>query len=263
MTQKTRETSPTDAPAPARLAPPAAARRWAEMVGFFFLLPAIVALVVDPQRRAEGVFRAAGLGVLFDLPFPPTRLLLPVLILFTLGVLVWLRLDPAFDRRRLWNAAGLRREWKRMTALFIPGAALMLAAAWAADRFLDMPGGYAAFGLLRRAPWFLLVIAALYPWLSAYPQEISHRAFFFHRYEPILRTRPVLIAVNALAFMWLHAPFWNPWAFALTLPGGVLFAWTYARSRSTLAATVEHAAYGLWAFTVGLGWFVYTGSIGR
>lgn len=36
---------------------------------------------------------------------------------------------------------------------------------------------------------------------------------------------------------------------------GVLFAWTYERTRSTLAVSVEHALFGCWMFTVGLGSF--------
>lgn len=264
MTQRPSEShaKPTGADS-LRLGTFTAACRWAEMLGFFFVLPGVVALVVDPARRAEGAYRAVGLGFLFDLPFPAQRLLMPLLLLFTIGVVVWLLLDRSFDKRRLWDAAGLRRELRRMTLLFIPGAILMLAVAWNLDRFGDMPDGFQFLGLLRRAPIILLIIAVFYPWLSAYPQEITHRAFFFHRYAPILRSTPAMIAVNALAFMWLHAPFWSPEALLLTLPGGVLFAWTYSRSRSTLATTVEHAAYGWWAFFVGLGWFVFTGSIGR
>ncbi|HNU08474.1 MAG TPA: VCBS repeat-containing protein, partial [Pyrinomonadaceae bacterium] len=40
--------------------------------------------------------------------------------------------------------------------------------------------------LPREAPGILVLIAIGYPWLSAYPQEITHRAFFFHRYAGIL-----------------------------------------------------------------------------
>ncbi|USN98467.1 MAG: CPBP family intramembrane metalloprotease [Phycisphaeraceae bacterium] len=236
--------------------------RWVEMIGLFFVLPAVAALIVDPARRAEGLFQSIGLGALFDLPFATKRLLLPLLLLFTVAVVAWLMLDRTFDRRQLWNTTGLRREWRRVATLFVPGAVLMLAVAWAADRFLDMPAGFGFLSLPRHHPLWLVIITIFYPWLSAYPQEISHRTFFFHRYGSILGPASVLIAVNALAFAWLHAPFWNLWAFALTLPGGILFAWTYARSRSTLAATVEHAAYGWWAFFTGLGWFLYTGSIG-
>ena len=46
----------------------------------------------------------------------------------------------------------------------------------------------------------------------------------------------------------------------LTLLGGWLFARTNLRTRSLLATTVEHAAYGCLLFTVGLArWFVTGG----
>ena len=145
----------------------------------------------------------------------------------------------------------------------------MLAGVWALDRYTDIMSFTTRDGrtisaflrLPREAPIILLLIAVGYPWASALPQEITHRAFFFHRYRGLM-PMPWLIVTNAAAFMWLHAPFWSIEAFALTLPGGVLFAWTYHRTKSTLAATIEHALFGWWSFFTGLGWFVFTGSIG-
>jgi hypothetical protein len=46
----------------------------------------------------------------------------------------------------------------------------------------------------------------------------------------------------------------------MTIPAGVLFAWTYLRTRSALASGFEHAIYGIWTFATGLGWFVFTGN---
>jgi len=46
---------------------------------------------------------------------------------------------------------------------------------------------------------------------------------------------------------------------ALTLPSGWLFADTYRRSESLLAASIEHALYGGFLFTVGLGRHFYNG----
>ncbi|HHN77188.1 MAG TPA: hypothetical protein ENK11_00735, partial [Phycisphaerales bacterium] len=137
----------------------AAVFRWAEMVFFFFVLPGVAALAVDPRRRGEGVLRGVGLGFLYELPLSGARLLLPMLVLFTLAVVVWLLLDPTFDRRRLWNAAGVRGEWKRMAVLFAVGAGVMLAAAWGLDRFGGGGGedGYAFLGLARRSPRLLVV----------------------------------------------------------------------------------------------------------
>ncbi|MFW5694735.1 MAG: hypothetical protein ACOCYB_06180 [Alkalispirochaeta sp.] len=41
----------------------------------------------------------------------------------------------------------------------------------------------------------------------------------------------------------------------------MLFSRTWLRSRSALAVSIEHALYGFWLFTVGLGsYFAFSGS---
>jgi membrane protease YdiL (CAAX protease family) len=47
----------------------------------------------------------------------------------------------------------------------------------------------------------------------------------------------------------------------LGFAGGVLFAWTYERTRSSLVAAIQHAACGCWLFTTGLGWYFYHGAV--
>jgi hypothetical protein len=42
--------------------------------------------------------------------------------------------------------------------------------------------------------------------------------------------------------------------------GGLLFAVTYHRTASAFAAAVEHALYGCFLITLGLGRFVYSGN---
>jgi uncharacterized membrane protein YbjE (DUF340 family) len=41
----------------------------------------------------------------------------------------------------------------------------------------------------------------------------------------------------------------------------VQFARTYAKTQSTLQVALEHMLWGCFAFTVGLGWYVYSGAI--
>jgi hypothetical protein len=55
----------------------------------------------------------------------------------------------------------------------------------------------------------------------------------------------------------MHVIFENWIAPVLTLLGGLLFPWTYARTRSALVASVQHALFGCYLFTIGLGWFFY------
>jgi membrane protease YdiL (CAAX protease family) len=40
---------------------------------------------------------------------------------------------------------------------------------------------------------------------------------------------------------------------AFTFIGGILFAYTYQKTKSTLLVSIEHAIYGCWLFTVGMG----------
>jgi len=48
---------------------------------------------------------------------------------------------------------------------------------------------------------------------------------------------------------------------ALTLAGGLLFAFRYAQTGSLATSCFEHALYGCWLFTVGLGQNFYHGTV--
>jgi membrane protease YdiL (CAAX protease family) len=101
-----------------------------------------------------------------------------------------------------------------------------------------------------------------YPLFSVYPQGLIYRAFFFHRYRPLLRVAPqtrswILILVSAATFALMHILFHNWIALALTFPGGILFALRYCNTRSLCVSSLEHALYGCFLFTIGLGQFFY------
>jgi len=160
--------------------------------------------------------------------------------------------DPAFDRRRLRWAAPSQRFAKAL-ALRIALVSLLLAAGagWFA------PEAFMAFPRQRTGLWVLVV--CLYPVLSVFPQELLYRAFFFHRYQALFRGEQRMIWASALSFAFLHIIFGNPVAPLLTVPGGYLFARTYARTGSLPAVVIEHAVYGNLVFTVGLGMYFYNG----
>ena len=123
--------------------------------------------------------------------------------------------------------------------------------------------------LPRERTGLWIAIMLLYPIFSVYPQEIIFRAFFVRRYGVALRSlggTAALVGVGAAAFGWGHVMFgadarMTSIAVGLSAVGGVLFMTTYLRTESTLAATVEHALYGDLLFTVGLGWYFYSGNI--
>ena len=55
----------------------------------------------------------------------------------------------------------------------------------------------------------------------------------------------------------MHFIFRNPWALAFTLIGGLFFSQTYARTRSLRLVCFEHALYGNFMFTIGIGEFFH------
>lgn len=98
-----------------------------------------------------------------------------------------------------------------------------------------------------------LMILGIYTVGSVLPQEFLYRQFFFKRYEELFPKEAGLIIVNAALFMIAHLFFHNGLVLLLTFIGGGLFALTYARIRSFSLVSLEHALYGNWLFTVGMG----------
>ena len=179
-------------------------------------------------------------------PFP----IIPALWLLTAYCLVRLLRDPSFDRKLLWNSDALRPLWPRILILFAALAALIAGAI-----FLLRPEWI--FSFVRRAPLFWVLIMLLYPVLSVYPQGIVFRSFLFHRYRSLFTNPVTMTIVSALAFSYAHIVFRNVIAVSFTLIGGVIFAWRYRRTESLFVSSFEHALYGCWMFTVGLGDFFY------
>jgi uncharacterized protein len=181
----------------------------------------------------------------------------PIPFLLVLGAAAWLylRRQPTFERADLWRASALRSALPSILALWAAGAVLMVVAIaiWDPDRLLQFP---------REEPLMWILVAVLYPLLSVYPQELLFRAFLMHRYEPVFGNGLAAVAASAAAFGYSHIIFGTAIAVVLTVIAGWLFAWRYHRTRSLLTASVEHALYGVLAFTAGLGDLFYHGAAG-
>jgi len=116
------------------------------------------------------------------------------------------------------------------------------------------------FSLVRSSPRVWVLIFVLYPLVSVYPQELLYRAFFFHRYESLFGRGWGMMLASGMAFGFVHIIFRNWVAVGLCVIGGILFSVTYQSSGSFLLACLDHAIFGNFVFTIGLGRFFYHGS---
>lgn len=109
------------------------------------------------------------------------------------------------------------------------------------------------FQILYEKPRLWVVILFAYAMFSVYPQELIYRTLYFQRYRALFKSRTLFIFVNATVFSLAHIFYKNPLVLLITFLGGILFALTYEKTKSTFLVSIEHAIYGCWLFTVGMG----------
>jgi hypothetical protein len=203
-------------------------RRWVELVVLFVLAPLALSRC-------------------------PRGWVLPGILLGGVVCLVALLRDRSFPRRALWDAPAARRG----LAVVLARTALVWSGLLVFALVEHGRGGLFVFPRARPLVWAVVVV--LYPIFSAYPQEVMYRTFFFHRYGDLFRRPMARICANAVVFGWAHVIVHNVTAMLLATVGGLLFASTYERSRSTLLVSAEHTLYGNFVFSVGLGGMFVTG----
>jgi CAAX protease family protein len=187
--------------------------------------------------------------------FSPVRIpALPLLWLVCGYASLQLLRDPRFDRSLLWNAAPLSHHLGSILFIFT----LVAAGLWLGVH-LFAPA--LEWSFVRQNPMLWTIVMLAYPVLSVCPQGILYRMFFFERYAVLFPSKWTMIVASAAAFAFLHIIFRNSLAIALTLAGGLLFAYRYAETNSLLTSCAEHALYGCWLFTIGLGQYFYHGTI--
>jgi len=187
--------------------------------------------------------------------FSPVRVPALPLLWLVAGYALWQLLrDPRFDRGKLWNAGAVHGQAGGILTVFLVFAVLL----WRAVVWLAPALGWS---LISPHPVFWAIVMVAYPVASVYPQGVLYRAFFFERYTALFPGKWAMIVASAGAFAFLHIIFRNWLAVDLTIAGGLLFAWRYDKTKSLAASGFEHALYGCWLFTVGLGQFFYHGTI--
>jgi membrane protease YdiL (CAAX protease family) len=199
--------------------------RWVEMAGIFLGVPLLLLGDLIPRHK------------------------ILALLAVCIACLVLLLRDKTFDRSRL----GLNgfRNWRMLFLRFT-----IIAGSLALYVVLVEPGN--ALAILRHKPALWALIMIVYPVLSVVPQEIIYRAFFFHRYGALFAHERLSIVANAALFAFAHILFRNWVAVIVSFVAGLLWATTYLGSRSILVVSIEHALYGNFAFTLGIGYYFYS-----
>jgi uncharacterized protein len=195
------------------------------------------------------------LGLFFGIPLLIFYRVLPnapIPYLFIAGIATFLilRHDPSFDSSQLLSFRGVARNLPR---LLLRDAAFLLLLGLAVRLFAPQ----LLFSLIKRSPLLWVAIMLLYPLLSVYPQELLYRAFFFHRYQPLFGSGWFMLLASACAFGFVHIIFGNWLAVGLCFIGGFLFALTYRYSGSLVLTCIDHALFGYFLFTIGLGQFFF------
>jgi membrane protease YdiL (CAAX protease family) len=118
-------------------------------------------------------------------------MVVPLLLVAGLFSWLWLKRQPGYDLKRLWIGPAFSRHILPRIALFVPLGVLLTGLSYwiLPDYFLVFP---------RYTPLIWALVMVLYPVLSAYPQELVFRAFFFERYRPLFKTDFAMILASAV-----------------------------------------------------------------
>lgn len=205
---------------------------WAECLTLFFLAPLLAYFIRHhlAHRVIPVVLAVAGLCVLY----------------------LWR--DKSFDLKSLWRVEGMVNHARSILLGLLPALPIV-----ALLTYLLLQDKLFYFPLASLRSWLGLLI--IYPLLAAYPQEVVFRGFFFSRYRTLFPQPWAMVCASGLSFGLAHCWYGNWVAPVISGLGGLLFGYRYFHSRSLLAVGLEHALWGLALFTVGLGWFFYSGSI--
>ena len=185
-----------------------------------------------------------GIPVSFVLGFPFWIKTIIGLVGFVYVVYVLLRIEK--NRFKISKSLNWMQFWKRTFLKLIGIAVITMLYVWVFD-------SSNLFHVVINKPllWGLILVA--YSLFSVYPQELIYRLFFFQRYKMLFQNEALFLFFNATLFSLAHLFFRNALVMLITFLGGLLFALTYKKTKSTLLVTIEHAIYGCWLFTVGMG----------
>ncbi len=178
--------------------------------------------------------------------------LMVVLVIMGTSVILFLQYDNTFDKRQYLNWNSGKKYLVPMLLFFALAGCVMVLTIWLVD-------SSQLFILLKENPQMLLMIAIFYPIFSVIPQGLAYRVLFFHRYANLFTSKWTQILVSAVFFSFGHVIYKSALVMFLTFIAGLIFAYRYQQAKSFLLSVIEHALYGVWLFTSGLGiYFIFS-----
>lgn len=180
----------------------------------------------------------------FTIPYAPIIKLILALLGFSYVIFILLKVENL--KFKIAPNLNWKRFWKETLVKFMVIALVTTLFVWITDKD-------ALFTVLLNKPKMWVAILIIYSTLSVYPQELLYRTFFFQRYRSLITNDKFFLFLNAVFFALGHIFFKNALVIVLTFIGGLLFAYTYRNTNSTVLVSIEHAIFGSWLFTVGMG----------
>ena len=166
--------------------------------------------------------------------------------LFGFSYIIFVLLKVEKKKFNMYQALDSKSFWKQTLVKFLVIIVFTILFVWFNNK-------ESLFNVMLNKPTLWIFILFVYSVFSVYPQEIIYRTFFFKRYHSLFKNDTLLVIVNALLFSLAHFLFRSTLVLILTFLGGLIFALTFKKTQSTLLVSIEHAIYGCWLFTVGMG----------
>lgn len=188
------------------------------------------------------IFIVLPVSFAFDYPF----LIKAFLVVSGFGYVIYILLKLEGNQFKMAPNLKWSSFWKHVFIKFVIIACLTILYMWFTAKS-DL------FHVLFQKPELWVIILFAYAMFSVYPQELIYRTLYFQRYKSLFQSKSLFIFVNAIVFSLAHIFYRNPLVLLMTFLGGILFALTYDKTKSTLLVSIEHAIYGFWLFTVGMG----------
>ncbi len=193
-------------------------------------------------------------GLPLSVVFLQSRMFMFGLLWFaTISVLIYLKKGLKRNFIEELNFSGFKKGARAVIMRFMFFTPLMFA-------FMYFAHEDELFSFPKERPTLYLYVMIWYPLLSVLPQELIYKTLYFGRYENLYQNKVILIISCAVAFGFMHIILLNWLPVAITALGGLLMAHTYEKTRSLALVSFEHALYGCWAFTIGMGIYFYTGA---